>query len=77
MMEIGQAPVVVKKEVNGFVLNRLQYALLMEAWRLVEVSLFQIHFYFDIGIYWLVHLPIHLFLYSFVCWLSRSLFSIF
>ena len=26
-----------KKETNGFVLNRLQYALLMEAWRLVEV----------------------------------------
>lgn len=36
MKEIGQAPVLVKKEVNGFVLNRLQYALLMEAWRLVE-----------------------------------------
>ena len=26
-----------KKEVNGFIINRLQYALLMEAWRLVEV----------------------------------------
>lgn len=40
MTEIGQSPIVVKKEVNGFVLNRLQYALLMEAWRLVEVFQF-------------------------------------
>ncbi len=34
---LGQAPVVLRREVPGFVLNRLQYALLMEAWRLVEV----------------------------------------
>eukprot|EP01147_Barroeca_monosierra_P005818 gene5818-235_t len=34
--KLGQAPVVLRKEVNGFVINRLQYALLMEAWRLVE-----------------------------------------
>ena len=33
-----QSPITIKKEVNGFVLNRLQYALLMEAWRLVEVT---------------------------------------
>ncbi len=39
MIDIGQSPVVAKKEVNGFILNRLQYALLMEAWRLVEVDL--------------------------------------
>ena len=37
MKEIGQAPVVTKKEVNGFIFNRLQYAIIMEAWRLVEV----------------------------------------
>ncbi|XP_057307313.1 lambda-crystallin-like [Hydractinia symbiolongicarpus] len=36
MKDIGQAPVLVRKEVNGFLLNRLQYAVLMEAWRLVE-----------------------------------------
>lgn len=36
MKEIGQSPVVMKKEVNGFLLNRLQYAVIMEAWRLVE-----------------------------------------
>lgn len=33
---IGQAPVLVKKEVHSFVLNRLQGALLNEAFRLVE-----------------------------------------
>lgn len=37
MKELGQSPVVTKKEVNGFILNRLQYAVIMEAWRLVEV----------------------------------------
>ena len=31
----GQVPITVKKEVQGFILNRLQAALLMEAWRLV------------------------------------------
>ena len=36
MKVIGQCPVVLKKEANGFLLNRLQYALLMEAWRIVE-----------------------------------------
>lgn len=34
--DIGQSPILVKKEVNGFVLNRIQYAVLMECWRLVE-----------------------------------------
>lgn len=33
---VGQSPIVVKREVNGFVLNRLQGALLSEAFRLVE-----------------------------------------
>ena len=37
LKKIGQAPVVVKKEVDGFIVNRLQYAIIMEAWRLVEV----------------------------------------
>ncbi len=32
----GQVPIVVKKEIQGFVLNRLQAALLAEAWRLYE-----------------------------------------
>jgi 3-hydroxyacyl-CoA dehydrogenase len=31
----GQVPITVKKEVEGFILNRLQAALLLESWRLV------------------------------------------
>ena len=38
MKELGQKPISAKKEINGFILNRLQYALIMEAWRLVEVG---------------------------------------
>ncbi len=34
--KVGQVPILVKKELQGFILNRLQAALLMEAWRLVE-----------------------------------------
>jgi L-gulonate 3-dehydrogenase len=33
---VGQVPVLIKKEVQGFILNRLQGALLSEAFRLVE-----------------------------------------
>lgn len=33
---VGQSPIVVKREIGGFVLNRLQGALLGEAFRLVE-----------------------------------------
>ncbi|KAM4859772.1 lambda-crystallin homolog [Thomomys bottae] len=36
MRKIGQTPVRVLKEIDGFVLNRLQYAVISEAWRLVE-----------------------------------------
>jgi 3-hydroxyacyl-CoA dehydrogenase len=36
MEAIGQAAIVVRKEVEGFVLNRLQGALLNEAWALLE-----------------------------------------
>jgi 3-hydroxyacyl-CoA dehydrogenase len=36
MTQVGQKPVSVHKEVEGFVLNRLQGALLREAFRLVE-----------------------------------------
>ncbi|XP_015176815.1 PREDICTED: lambda-crystallin homolog [Polistes dominula] len=35
MIEIGQAPVVLSREIPGFALNRIQYAILNEAWRLV------------------------------------------
>jgi L-gulonate 3-dehydrogenase len=33
---VGQVTIVVRKEIQGFVLNRLQAALLCEAWRLYE-----------------------------------------
>jgi L-gulonate 3-dehydrogenase len=33
---IGQVPIVVKREIDGFILNRLQAVLLSEAFRLVE-----------------------------------------
>jgi 3-hydroxyacyl-CoA dehydrogenase len=33
--QVGQSPVVVKKEIDGFIINRLQAALLSEAFRLV------------------------------------------
>ncbi|XP_043929127.1 lambda-crystallin homolog [Protopterus annectens] len=35
MKEIGQTPVKLNKEIDGFVLNRIQYAIICEAWRLV------------------------------------------
>lgn len=33
---VKQVPITVKREVEGFILNRLQAALLLEAWRLVQ-----------------------------------------
>jgi 3-hydroxyacyl-CoA dehydrogenase len=36
LASVGQAPVDVKREVDGFILNRLQAALLTEAFRLVQ-----------------------------------------
>lgn len=36
MKEVGQKPVVLQKEVSGFALNRLQYAVFQEAFRLVH-----------------------------------------
>lgn len=36
MTQIGQVPIEVKREIDGFVLNRLQVALLTEAFRLVQ-----------------------------------------
>ncbi|KAI8429033.1 hypothetical protein MSG28_007604 [Choristoneura fumiferana] len=35
MLEIGQEPVVLSREIDGFILNRIQYAILDEVWRLV------------------------------------------
>ena len=36
MVQVGKAPIVVRRDVPGFVGNRLQYALLREAYALVE-----------------------------------------
>jgi 3-hydroxyacyl-CoA dehydrogenase len=36
MRAVGQVPIEVKREIDGFILNRLQVALLSEAFRLVE-----------------------------------------
>lgn len=36
MQHVGQSPVRLSREIEGFALNRLQGVLLMEAWRLVE-----------------------------------------
>ncbi|XP_067633525.1 lambda-crystallin [Eurosta solidaginis] len=35
MIEIGQKPVTLSREIEGFVTNRIQYAILNEVWRLV------------------------------------------
>jgi 3-hydroxyacyl-CoA dehydrogenase len=34
--KVGQVPILVKREIQGFILNRLQAALTFEAWRLVD-----------------------------------------
>ncbi|KAL0840270.1 hypothetical protein ABMA28_015553 [Loxostege sticticalis] len=36
MEEIGQEPVSLSRQIDGFVLNRIQYAILNEVWRLVD-----------------------------------------
>lgn len=38
MRDVGQRPVIVRKEIEGFILNRLQGAVLREAFRLVEAG---------------------------------------
>ncbi|XP_051842557.1 lambda-crystallin homolog isoform X2 [Antechinus flavipes] len=39
MKKIGQSPVKIMKEIDGFILNRLQYAIISEAWRLIDEGL--------------------------------------
>ena len=36
--EVGQVPVTIKREIDGFAMNRMQFAIINEAWRLVAVS---------------------------------------
>ena len=42
MEAVGQAPVTMTREAPGFILNRLQGVLLMEAWRLVDEGLISV-----------------------------------
>ena len=42
MEEIGQTPVTVKKEIDGFCSNRMQYAVINEAWRLVSEDIMSV-----------------------------------
>ena len=39
IQSVGQTPVSLAKEMPGFILNRMQYALLNECWRLVSLVL--------------------------------------
>lgn len=39
MEQVGQVPIVVNREIEGFILNRLQGALLNEAWALLDAGL--------------------------------------
>ena len=36
MQAVGQKPIMMKKEAQGFILNRLQWSLMCEAYRLVD-----------------------------------------
>lgn len=36
--QVDQAPVRLRKEIDGFALNRVQAAIIAESWRLVQVS---------------------------------------
>ncbi|KAL3288535.1 hypothetical protein HHI36_002975 [Cryptolaemus montrouzieri] len=43
MEEIGQSPVSLSREVPGFALNRIQYAILNETWNLVNDGILDVH----------------------------------
>ena len=38
MEKVGQSPVTLKKEVPGFALNRIQYAIINECWNMLKVT---------------------------------------
>ena len=47
MIDIGQCPITLKKEVKGFIQPRIQYAAIQECLRLVRVSeKFLVHKFF-------------------------------
>lgn len=44
-MQVGQVPVRLKKEIDGFALNRVQMAIIAESWRLIQVSVVAAFFF--------------------------------
>jgi len=42
MLSLGQRPVTLKKEIQGFATNRIQYAILNEVWRLVASDILSV-----------------------------------
>lgn len=38
LFQVEQVPVCLRKEIDGFALNRVQAAIIAESWRLVQVS---------------------------------------
>lgn len=42
MSEAGQKPVVLSREIEGFALNRIQYAILSECWRLIDAGILSV-----------------------------------
>ncbi|XP_034651676.1 lambda-crystallin homolog [Drosophila subobscura] len=42
MLSLGQRPVTLKREIEGFATNRIQYAILNEVWRLVESGILSV-----------------------------------
>ena len=42
MQEVGQKPVVLSREIEGFALNRIQYAILCECWRLIDANILSV-----------------------------------
>jgi len=42
MEEIGQKPVLLSREIEGFVVNRIQYVILNEVWRLVAAGILNV-----------------------------------
>ncbi|KAJ8255821.1 hypothetical protein COCON_G00196850 [Conger conger] len=42
MIRVGQSPARLRKEVDGFALNRVQYAVIAEAWRLVKEGIISV-----------------------------------
>jgi len=43
MLDIGQKPVLFTREIEGFAVNRVQYAILNEVWRLVASGVLNVH----------------------------------